>query len=472
MPTPSRRGQVYCAHVDCRSRSDQHRFGPPRQVLPRHILHSHAELRAHHNGVLCNKHFFVLQARCTNHDREQRIEMLDQQGEQQPQKHSARHKDSLAEEGTEHHRHQGPDHHEEAAAPHLLGVLLAAVDPSRVLVEAHTASSAPPLPLSSTSGVGDEPASPVDTVRRPRQSRRAVPTMISLGWRPPAAIEASLAQLTAAHRRLTGQIWNGSSYHLVAADDADISVANGEMQQQPYCDLLHTLITHDNIPADCRLQTARLATNQFFLDIGSGYGLAVLRAQLLSGVAVCGGVEVARDRVFVSHRLAEAVGLSTQAQFVDADACSPSVLPILNAATHLFAYSAVFSLATRAYLAGSVIASDDSNWLVYVTFDKADVLEQAGVKVSCTRHEEHCTEGGAHLLGKTSPLSMSVSGQKLQAHIFVRCTRPSSSQSATRFAEGVQLLNTLAANSRRRGQQAIEQLMTSTATETRASKRQ
>ena len=201
-------------------------------------------------------------------------------------------------------------------------------------------------------------------------------------------------------------------------------------------------------------------------------GLAVLRAQHLSGVAVCGGVEVAQDRVFVSHRLAQAVGLSAQAQFVDADACSPSVLPILKAATHLFAYSAVFSSATRAYLARSVIASGDSNWLVYVTFDKADVLEQAGVQVSRTRHEQHCTEGGAHLLGKTGPLSMSVSGQKLQANIFARCVRSNPTHSATRFAEGVQLLNTLAASSRRRGQLAIEQLMTSTATETRASKRQ
>ena len=453
-------------------------------MLPRHTLHSHAELKAHHSGVLCNKHFFVLQARCTNdNDNEQPIDLPEQQGDQQPQLHSVLNGDDPAEERTtEHDQHQESDHHEEAAAPHLLGVLLEAVtDPSLVLVEhdmsAHTeddtTSRAPPLSLS-TSGVcnDSEPTSPVRTARCPKQSRRAVPTMISLGWRAPAAIEASLAQLTAAHRRLTGQIWNGSSHHLVAADDADISVANGEMQQQPYCDLLHTLITHDNIPADCRLKTARVATNHFFLDIGSGYGMAVLRAQLLSGVAVCGGVEVAQDRVFVSHRLAQAVGLSTQAQFVDADACSPSVLPILKAATHLFAYSAVFSPATRAYLAKSVIASSDSNWLVYVTFDKADVLEQAGVKVSRTRHEQHCTEGGAHLLGKTSPLSMSVSGQKMQANIFVRCARPSHSHSATRFAEGVQLLNTLAADSRRRGQLAIEQLMTSTATETRASKRQ
>ena len=179
-----------------------------------------------------------------------------------------------------------------------------------------------------------------------------------------------------------------------------------------------------------------------------------------------------QDRVFVNHLLAQAVGLSTQAQFVDADACSPGVLPILKAVTHLFAYSAVFSPATRAYLAQTVIASSDSNWLVYVTFDKADVLEQAGIKVSCTRHEQHCTEGGAHLLGKTSPLSMSVSGQKLQANIFVRCARPSHSHGETRLAKGVQLLQTLAADSCRRGLLANEQLMMSTATETRSSKRQ
>ena len=71
---------------------------------------------------------------------------------------------------------------------------------------------------------------------------------------------------------------------------------------------------------------------------------------------MCGGVEVAQDRVFVSHRLAQPLGLSTQAQFVDADGCSPDVLLILEAATHLVAYSAVFSAATRAYLGKSVIA--------------------------------------------------------------------------------------------------------------------
>lgn len=40
-----------------------------------------------------------------------------------------------------------------------------------------------------------------------------------------------------------------------------------------------------------------------------------------------------------------------QVHFVSSDVCHPQVLPILLAATHLFAYSAVFSAATQEYLA-------------------------------------------------------------------------------------------------------------------------
>ena len=303
---------------------------------------------------------------------------------------------------------------------------------------------------------------------RSKSSKRTAPTMISMGWHPPAVVAAQLSRLTTAHRALTVHTWNGSTDHLAAPADADISVANGEMQQQPYCDLMHTLITHDNLPDHCKLQRA---TNHFFLDVGSGYGLAALRASLVSGVAVAGGVEVARDRVFISHRLTDAVELSERVHFVDANATTPDVLPVLRAATHVFAYSAVFSRATRSYLARELIACEDSNWLVYVTFDKVDVLQEAGIKVTIGRHEVDCTEGSVHWVGHTHSLPMSVSGQKLQANIFVRCTRPEATSSESRFATGATLLRSMAAASRQRGAADMSNLMASSQAVTRAAKR-
>ena len=299
-----------------------------------------------------------------------------------------------------------------------------------------------------------------------------VPSMLSAGWHPSAAVTASLRQLTAAHHRLTADTWNGGTFQLAAPASADISVANGEMQHQPYCDLMHTLMTHDNLPADCQLREGG-ATSHFFLDVGSGYGLAALRARILSGVRVAGGLEVARDRCFISQRLAVAVELSDAVHFVDADATSPDVLPILRAATHVFAYSAVFSRATRSYLAQQLIACEDSNWLLYCTFDKVDVLEQAGVTVHVGRHEKGCTctEGGVHWVGHTPPLAMAVSGQKLQANLFVRCRRPDEQSSRARLHTGVELLRERAAQSTKRGDEQLNTLMAQQQAQTRAAKR-
>ena len=69
------------------------------------------------------------------------------------------------------------------------------------------------------------------------------------------------------------------------------------------------------------------------------------------------------------------------------------------------------------------------------------VFEQACVTVS-SRHEQHWTEGGAHSLGKTSLLVMSVSGQKIQANVFARCARSNLIHRAARLTEGEELFNT------------------------------
>jgi hypothetical protein len=413
---------VYCAYIDCRSRSDRRGFGVPRPVLLDYCTFLPHLLKPIHDQMLCNRHRWKLEtalreARCT--------------------------------------AQLQSDAFMEASGPALRGDDVIAIPPS----------SSPPL--SSPSSPPPPPSTDALTGASSR-GRRTVSTMMSMGWHMSAAIRAELFRLMTAHHRLTANTWNGSSDHLEASADADISIANGEMQQQPYCDLIHTLMTHGNLPADCKMQGTS-ASSHFFLDIGSGYGLAALRARILSGVAVVGGVEVARDRTFISHRLADAVQLRDYVHFIDANATSPDVLPILRAATHLFAYSAVYSRATRSYLAQEVIFCEDSNWLVYVTFDKVDVLKDAGIKVNHGSHEPHCTEGGVHWVGHTSSLSMSVSGQKMQANIFVRCTRPDAASGQHRFVAGAALLRSMAAASRQRGEEYMNNLMTSNKAETRAS---
>ena len=158
--------------------------------------------------------------------------------------------------------------------------------------------------------------------------------------------------------------------------------------------------------------------------MGSGYGLAVLRARIMTGAKVCAGIEIATDRVSISHRLAEKMdmreGDKQQVHFVSSDVCHPQVLPILLAATHLFAYSRVFSADTQDYLA-NVLSRPDSSWLLYVTCDKTSVLERAGLTVHTEPHGPECRLGGVHLLGHTKPLSMSASSQGFTACIYLRC---------------------------------------------------
>ena len=318
-----------------------------------------------------------------------------------------------------------------------------------------------PSPLPSTPLLPPTPSRAV--------GRLIVPTMYSQGWCMPEVIEADLSRLMTAHRRLTSDTWNGSADHLADAHgDVDVGITNGEMQQQPYCDLMHTLMTHDNLPFEYKLGGHR--EQQVFFDVGSGYGLPSLRTRIISGVGVAGGVEIACDRVFISHRLTDAVQLCKDVHFIDANATSPDMLPILRAATHLFAYSAVSTSSTRSYLAEHVIASDDSNWLVYVTFDKANVLQGANITVHDKRHrhDDRCTRGGVHLAGHSPSLPMSVSGQKMQASIYIRCVPPDAVSRQRRLTAGVEMMKEKSAKSRQRGQAHMQTLLTSSQPGTRA----
>ena len=226
-----------------------------------------------------------------------------------------------------------------------------------------------------------------------------------------------MQQLREEHHRLTKHIWNSHSYHLAEHDEhAAIGTTNGEMRRAPFCELLQTLMTHPSIPTHARLQAEQTGAEHFWLDIGSGYGLAVLRARIISGAKVCAGIEIAQDRVSVSHRLTGKMGRQHQVHYVSSDVCSSQVLPILLAATHLFAFSAVFSTDTRNYLA-SVLTRPDSSLLVYITCDKSDVFERAGMQVHTEPHGPGCRLGGVHCLGRTKPLPMSVSAQSFTAII-------------------------------------------------------
>ena len=190
-------------------------------------------------------------------------------------------------------------------------------------------------------------------------------------------------------------MWNSHAYHLVEHnEDIAVGTTNGEVRQAPFCELLQTLMSHPSIPMHARLQSQKplsspsseqTSADQFWLDVGSGYGLAVLRARIMTGAKVCAGIEIATDRVFISHRLAERKDMQRQVHLVSSDVCHPQVLPILLAATQVFAYSAVFSAATQDYLA-SVLSRPDSSWLLYVTCDKTSVLKRAGLQVHTTSH--------------------------------------------------------------------------------------
>ena len=296
-----------------------------------------------------------------------------------------------------------------------------------------------------------------------RKARSASPTvrqvapMAVSGWRADSATATALRRLQREHGRLTADTWNSSGDHLVwqrREDYLDVSITNGEMQQQPFCELIQMLRTHPNIPLHARLghqHDDQRQPQHLFCDVGSGYGLAVLRAHiLLRKAAMCAGIEIAQDRVNISVRLAahmqEDMPSGSFAQFVAGAVEDADVLPILLASTHLFAYSAVFSSATRDYIAANVLRRDDSLWLVYVTFDSLTVFERAGLIIHTEPHGPDCSLGGAHLLGRTKSLPMAVSKQKLTANILLRCQPPASSRARDEtWQRGIQLLNQRAA---------------------------
>ena len=284
------------------------------------------------------------------------------------------------------------------------------------------------------------------------------------------ATTKSLQRLRTEHQQLTNDLWNSHTYHLAEHDD-DVAVGttNGEMRQAPFCEVLQTLMFHPSIPAEARLQAERSGAEHFWLDIGSGYGLPVLRARIVSGAKVCAGIEIAKDRVSVSHQLTEKMDMQDQVHFVPSDVCNPQVLPILLAATHLFAFSAVFSDPTRDYLA-KVVSRSDSSWLVYATCDKADVLERAGIEVHTEPHGPDCRLGGVHLLGQTKSLSMAVSSQGFRAFIYLRCVASNPREQATTWAAGVAALRERSEAARLQASEEMDSTLTSSRRETRSTR--
>ena len=280
--------------------------------------------------------------------------------------------------------------------------------------------------------------------RRGRDRRRPKPVwtaaMTVSGHMLDTAATKSLQQLTKEHHYLTKDTWNSHSFHLAEHEEGvAVGSTNGEMRQAPFCELLQTLMTHPSIPTYAQLQAEQMGAEHFWLDVGSGYGLAVLRARIVAGAKVCAGIEIAEDRVSVSHRLTEQMGMQDQVKFVSSDVCNPQMLPILLAATHLFAFSAVFSAPTQDYLAG-VLSRSDSSWLLYITCDKPDVFTRAGVEVHTEPHGADCRLGGVHLLGRTKPLPMSVSTQAFTTSIYLRCVPADTVVRAAAWSAGMATL--------------------------------
>ena len=241
------------------------------------------------------------------------------------------------------------------------------------------------------------------------------------------------------------------------------------MRQAPFCELLQTLMTHPSIPTYARLQAEQTGAEHFWLDVGSGYGLAVLRARILTGAKVCAGIEIAEDRVSISHRLAEKMGMQEQVHFVSSDVCNLQVLPILLAATHLFAFSSVFSAATQDYLAG-VLSRPDSSWLVYTTCDASDVFTRAGIEVHTQPHGADCRLGGVHLLGRTKPLSMAVSSQAFTACIYLRCIPPGTGVREAAWTAGMATLRERSEAAALQASEEMQRTLMSASCETRSRK--
>ena len=312
------------------------------------------------------------------------------------------------------------------------------------------------------------------TRRRGRDSRRPKPiwsaAMTVSGHVMDATTTKSLQQLTREHHRLTRDIWNSHTFHLAEHDeDVAVGLTNGEMRQAPFCELLQTLMTHPSIPTYAQLQAEQTGAEHLWLDVGSGYGLAVLRARLVAGAKVCAGIEIAEDRVSISHRLAGKVGMQDQVHFVSSDVCNLQVLPILLAATHLFAFSAVFSAATQDYLAG-VLSRPDSSWLVYTTCDTSDVFTRAGIEVHTEPHGADCRLGGVHLLGRTKPLVMAVSSQGFTASIYLRCVPPGTGVRAAAWTAGMATLRQRSEAAALQASEEIQRTLMSASCETRSRK--
>ena len=80
--------------------------------------------------------------------------------------------------------------------------------------------------------------------------------------------------------------------------------------------------------------------------------------------------------------------------------CDAKVLPVLMAATHLFAYNRAISYDPRAYLANT-IQHTHSQFVLYISFDHPNImLQQWGVQLHGDLHwSSECDKGGVHVTG-------------------------------------------------------------------------
>jgi hypothetical protein len=333
---------------------------------------------------------------------------------------------------------------------------------------------------SGVDGLVNPPLSPYlksgDEIERKEEAESTIfaSSMTISGIKLDESTRAAIRRVRIAHKRHTSLSGSGQERLAPGTQQAAIGITNGEATEQMLIDVMYTLMYHSNIPPHAWLhRRVRDDTGgrdkQFFLDVGSGYGLPVMRARVLSGAQICGGVEVVAERCEISHRIAADVSMKAQVLFATGDVCNPALRPILLAATHIFAFSAVFHPDTRAYLA-SALSGDDSSWQVYVTCDKPQVMQKAGLVVHTSLHTDGCCLGGAHLLGSKS-LKMVSSKENKMAYYLLRCKQPDAQLRQKAWEMGIPLLTQQSAQSAQTGEQVYQAMLKECTVQTRAQRK-
>ena len=204
------------------------------------------------------------------------------------------------------------------------------------------------------------------------------------------------------HQSKRSKLSKSQSSTTTSDDDDDgevhIGLGYGECSLGSFDALLHYMEHETPEPF-------RLSKDSSFLDIGSGYGKAVLHASVRSHVASSVGIEYAPKRHELacecrfllesryvpgltdtkthSAYTAEQTNLSAAlsvCRFVEGDICAPQHVHLLNEATHIYAFDVVFHAETHRQLLPLIAASP--KLVLFVTFKSPEQLNSYGYMTS------------------------------------------------------------------------------------------